>query len=117
VNFIERVNDVVTGSADLEDLHTLPKFPVFMGSVEHNRTEDLFFDMSWSISRESGLIQLKKLLPLDVLYQEQTTTSAVGALWMKHHQEFAAFIGSYNPKSVLELGGRPWNTFSGVSEI
>ena len=45
------------------------------------------------------------LLPLDVLYQSQTTTSAVGAIWMSHHKAFAQFIFQYNPSSALELGG------------
>lgn len=102
---LQRTVDVVTGSDDLEDLHTLPDFPVFMGAVEHPRSEDLTADMTWSISRASGLIQLKNLLPLDVLYQAQTTTSAVGLTWMTHHRKFASFIQKYSPKSVLELGG------------
>jgi hypothetical protein len=76
-----------------------------MGSVEHDQTEDIVCDMSWSISRESGLIQLKKLLPLDVLYQAQTTTSAIGTIWMAHHKAFANFIEKYKPTTVLELGG------------
>lgn len=101
----ERQTDVVTGSSNLEDLHTLPNFPVFMGSVEHDQADDLVADMSWSISRDSGLIQLKKLLPLDVLYQTQTTTSAVGAIWMAHHKAFAEFVSKYAPSSVLEFGG------------
>ena len=103
--FIERTKDIVTGSSNIEDLHTVPNFPVFMGSVEHDQSEDLVADMTWSISRDSGLIYLKKLLPLDVLYQAQTTTSAIGATWMAHHKEFAAFIQKYQPNGVLELGG------------
>lgn len=105
MNLIDRAVDVVTGSKNLEDLHLLPNFPVFMGTVLHPRSEDLVVDMSWSISRDSGLIQLKTLLPLDVLYQEQTTTSAVGAIWLEHHQQFAKFLSAYAPESVLELGG------------
>ena len=105
MKLIERTRDIVTGSTNLEDLHTLKDFPVFMGSVEHDKTEDIVCDMSWSISRESGLIQLKKLLPLDVLYQAQTTTSAIGAIWMAHHKAFANFIEKYKPTAVLELGG------------
>jgi hypothetical protein len=105
IQLIQRTVDVVTGSEDLEDLHTLYGFPVFMGSVEHSRSEDLTADMSWSISRTSGLIQLKNLLPLDVLYQAQTTTSAIGPTWMAHHKQFASFIQKYSPTSVLELGG------------
>jgi hypothetical protein len=105
MKLIERTYDVVTGSTDLEDLHSLPNFPVFMGSVTHDQIDDVVSDMSWSISRESGLIQLKKLLPLEVLYQAQTTTSAVGQIWMAHHKAFAKFIAQYQPNSVLELGG------------
>lgn len=105
MHLTERNTDVVTGASNLEDLHSLADFPVFMGSVEHEQSEDLSADMSWSISRDSGLIQLKKLLPLDVLYQYQTTTSAVGAIWMEHHKAFAKFLAQYEPTAVLELGG------------
>lgn len=105
IRLIERTRDVVTGSYNLEDLHVLPGFPVFMGTTDQDPALDLTADMAWSISRDSGLIQLKYLLPLDVLYQAQTTTSAVGPTWMAHHREFAAFLAGYSPKSVLELGG------------
>lgn len=105
MKLVERREDVITGSSDLEDLYTLEKFPVFMGSVLNAASEDLVEDMAWSISRDSGFIQLKKLLPLEVLYQSQTTTSAVGETWMAHHRAFSKFIKSYNPSSVLELGG------------
>ncbi len=105
MQLIERHQDVVTGSPDLEDLHTLASFPVFMGTVDHPQAQDLTAEQSWSISRPSGLVQLKKLLPLDVLYQSQTTTSAVGALWMTHHKAFAEFLHRYAPRQVLELGG------------
>jgi hypothetical protein len=105
MKLIERTYDVVTGSTDLEDLHSLANFPVFMGSVTHDQIDDVVSDMSWSISRKSGLIQLKMLLPLDILYQAQTTTTAVGQIWMAHHIAFAKFIAKYQPTSVLELGG------------
>ena len=105
MHLTERTTDVVTGATDLEDLYSLADFPVFMGSVEHEKSEDLIADMSWSISRDTGLIQLKNLLPLDVLYSDQTTTSAVGAIWMEHHKAFAMFIAQYQPRAVLELGG------------
>ncbi len=101
----ERRHDVVTGATDLEDLHSLLEFPVFMGSVLHAPSDDLRADMAWSIAKSSGLIQLKYLLPLEVLYQHQTTTAAIGAIWMAHHKAFAQFLSTYRPKEVLELGG------------
>lgn len=120
MELIERYYDVVTGATILEDLHTVPNFPVFMGSVIHNQTDDVLCDMTWTISRESGLIQLKKLLPLEVLYQAQTTTSAVGQIWMAHHMAFAEFIAKYRPASVLELGGAHGilaKEFQGIANI
>ncbi len=101
----ERLKDVINGSENLEDLHTLSRFPVFMGAVQHDQSEDIVADMSWSISRDTGVIQLKRLLPLDVVYKTQTTTSAIGSIWMAHHKAFAEFIAQYSPSSVLELGG------------
>ena len=105
MKLIERTHDVVTGSSELDDLHTLHNFPVFMGAVDFDQSNDLCADMSWSIARESGLIQLKKLLPLNVLYQAQTTTSAIGPTWLKHHKAFAKFISERSPASILEIGG------------
>ena len=105
MKFIERREDVITGSSNLEDLDSIPNFPIFMGAVEHPEAQDIYGEMSWSISRDSGVIQLKKLVPLDLLYQSQTTTSAVGATWMEHHKAFAKYIDECKPKSVLEIGG------------
>ena len=61
--------------------------------------------MNWWISRGSGLIQLNKLLPLEVLYPESHGAGAVGALWDKHHKAFAYFLNQTTPSSVLEVGG------------
>lgn len=104
-SLIERTKDVITGSSHIEDLHVLKSFPVFMGTTDQDPSLDIVADMVWSISRDSGVVQLKHLLPLDLLYQAQTTTSAVGPTWMQHHIAFADFLAAYRPQSVLELGG------------
>jgi SAM-dependent methyltransferase len=101
---IERTFDVITGDANMEDLHTMPDFPVFMGCVDHPRDKDICSELTWQINRHSGFIQLKKLIPLDILYQAQHA-GAVGGIWMEHHQRFATFLSKTTPSSVLELGG------------
>ena len=60
MNLIERKNDVLSGKGPLEHLHTLSKFPVFMGCVDYHQSEDLLVDSVWSIGIFSGFIQLKK---------------------------------------------------------
>ena len=56
-------------------------------------------------NRSSGLIQLSKLIPLDILYQAQHDAGAVGKIWEKHHKAFANFPNKTLPSSVLEIGG------------
>lgn len=104
MQLIERNLDVVTGSANMEKLHSITDFPVFMGCVDHAKNEDLVAELTWQICRDSGFIQLKKLIPLDVLYQAQHA-GAVGKIWGEHHRRFSQFLHKQNPTSVLEVGG------------
>ena len=105
MNLIERKSCAISGKNDLEHLYSFHQFPVFMGCLHQALEADIKEDMSWWISRDSGLIQLNKLLPLDVLYPESHGSGAVGALWNKHHKEFAKFLHKKSPSAVLELGG------------
>ena len=100
-----RQNCVVTGESDLEHLYTFDDFPVFMGCTDAPAEEDLRAQMSWWISKSSGLIQLKELIPLPVLYPESHGAGEVGALWRRHHSEFADFVAGFSPRSVFEIGG------------
>jgi hypothetical protein len=102
---IERNQCAISGVTDLEPLYDFLDFPVFMGCLDQPAELDLKQDMSWWISRGSGLIQLKKLLPLDVLYPESHGAGAVGTLWEKHHKAFARFVNKTTPTSILEIGG------------
>ena len=95
----------ITGSTNLERLYTFNNFPVYMGCTLQDEVTDKKFDMTWDISKESGIIQLSELLPLEVLYPESHGSGCVGGLWDEHHKNFASFIRKYNPDSVLEIGG------------
>lgn len=101
----ERSRCVLSGQTDLEHLHTFQDFPVFMGCMNQPQEADLKADMSWWISRSTGLVQLKQPLPLDVLYPESHGAGAVGALWERHHRAFAQFLHKLSPGSVFEIGG------------
>ena len=70
MNALVRNQCAISCIEDLEHLYTFKEFPIFMGCVNGVESEDLKADMSWWISRNSGLIQLKNLIPLEVLYPE-----------------------------------------------
>lgn len=104
MQLIERKIDVATGDTNLEELHSLPDFPVFMGCVDQQQSKDLFANLTWSIGKTSGFVQLKQLIPLDILYQAQHA-GAVGGIWTDHHRLFSIFLSKFKPSSVLEVGG------------
>jgi len=105
MNKILRNTDVVLGNNNLEDLYTFKNFPVFMGCTTQDLSNDTLSDMSWKISKESGMIQLNPLLPLDVVYSSEHGSGTTGKAWDEHHEAFAQFVNKYNVKNVLEIGG------------
>jgi len=60
--------------------------------------------MDFMICKESGIIQLEKLLPLELVYQT-FHSEAVKGIWKEHHQSFAKFINKVKPNKVMEIGG------------
>lgn len=102
---IERSYDVISGAQDLEHLYTFRDFPIFMGCTDVHPDQDLHADMSFWISRSTGMIQLDPLLPLEILYPEAHGAGCVGSAWAEHHQAFADFVSFFSPNSVLEIGG------------
>ena len=104
VTTITRKKDVIS-NGDLEPLHSMKAFPVYIGCSQKDVKNDIRSDMNWFISKETGMIQLNPILPLDLVYQEAHGSGCVGDLWLLHHREFAKFIQKQNPNSVLEIGG------------
>lgn len=104
MNLIERTSDIL-GFTSMEDLGGLVDFPVFMGCTDESPELDLKAAMLWHISPETGVLQLRKLVPLDVLYGQSHDSGAIGKIWMTHHEAFADFVFKINPSSVLEIGG------------
>ena len=105
MKLIERNNNILDNQPDLEDLETIENFPVFMGCVEHPVEEDISANMTWSISANHGVVQLKNLVPLNILYGTHHDSGVVGNIWIEHHKKFAEFIKEYSPNSILEIGG------------
>lgn len=104
MEYVIRDASVITGKKNLEPLHTFKDYPVFFGCVDHGPEKDVRVDMSWAICPESGVVQLDKLVPLDILYQEQHV-DGTGPTWERYYEDFANYIARQNPTRVLEIGG------------
>ena len=104
MKYILRNSSVINGKKNLEHIYTYKNFPVFIGVTDQTMKADLFADLTISICRDTGIIQLDKVLPLELVYSGYHS-EALGGVWQKHHQEFIAFIKKCNLKNVLEIGG------------
>lgn len=102
--YVERPNSVLTGNGPLEPLHSFRNFPVFFGAVDSPPEEDVVADMEWGMDMTTGMIQLTKLVPLDILYQSQHVDGC-GPTWQAYYAEFADYVASFSPKVVVEIGG------------
>ncbi len=99
-----RTRSVLTGRENLEALHTIKNFPVFFGTVDRPAQEDLHADMEWAIDPETGVVQLTKLIPLEILYSEQHVDGC-GPTWKRYYEDFADYILGRNTGAVVEIGG------------
>lgn len=105
MKLIRREEDCINHSKNFEKIFSINNFPIFMGTVRSPINKDLKANMEWGINKTTGMIQLLKLIPLDVLYKHSHTPGTVGNIWKRHHRAFGNFILSKNPKNIIEIGG------------
>ncbi|MDP3989555.1 MAG: methyltransferase domain-containing protein [bacterium] len=104
MGYQERKISLLDPTAKLEELYIFKDFPVFMGCVDEPLKNDLVADEIWDICTNTGIIQLRKLIPLPVLYPIQHA-DGVGKVWQDHYAAFARFLLRFKPKKILEIGG------------
>ncbi len=109
---IERKKCILSDDINLRHLHTFKKFPIYCGCVTDDYSQDLFCDMSWDESVNTGIIQLKYLIPLELLYYKNHNPGSVGKTWKQHHKNFSTFIKKSHYSNILEIGGSTGNLFN-----
>ena len=100
-----RDKNFVSLKNNLKLLKSLKNFPVFMGVTSKSKKKDKIENMNWYIDKNYGTVQLKPVLPLEIVYKATHTSGTVGKLWDLHHQKFAEFIKSQKVKNIFEIGG------------
>ena len=104
MNCIDRNKSVITQKENLEHLYTFKDFPIFFGCTSKSEDQDLKTDMIWEIDPETGIIQLTKLVPLNMLYMEQHV-DATGQTWDEYNHTFASYILKNKIGDIIEIGG------------
>ena len=101
---IKRDKSVISGKSNLEHLYTFKDFPIYMGCSDEPFENDICLDMKWAIDRDSGMIQLMDLVPLDILYSRQHMDST-GSTWSEYNDLLANFISKEVDGDIIEIGG------------
>lgn len=102
---IDRPECVVTGNTNFEILPSPSPFPYFMGCTNAPQENDILVEMQWAIEKKTGMIQLLKLIPEEILYEKSHGSGEIGKKWENHHNTFSKFIKTMSPKNILEIGG------------
>ncbi len=100
---IERNNCVVCESSSLEDSFSLQDYPIYCG-ISPDPSGDIFAEQKWCICKDCGCVQLRKLIPLDILYKVPHNP-AIGNTWKTHFEQFASFVSRGAGSTILEIGG------------
>ena len=102
--YTTRTSSILTGG-EIEELHSIKNFPVFIGSTSDKISTDLFHDLTFDICKETGLIQLRDLIDSDIIYGK-FHSEAIGEVWNKHYDMFIELLSKYkNNNDILEIGG------------
>ena len=102
-DIIVRNKSLIT-NGNVEHLHTFYDCPASMACTNQNIDKDLKMDQIWDICKITGLIQLRKVFPLDVVYQFPHN-DGIGKVWETHDVEFSKFILGFSEiNKVFEIG-------------
>jgi len=101
---ITRNKSIIT-NGKVEELYSIKKFPVFIGITKKDISTDIFYDLTFDICKETGMIQLRNLIDSDIIYAEFHSEN-IGEIWESHHNLLSEIISTHaNNKKILEIGG------------
>lgn len=99
-----RSKNIFSELDDMEHLYTIKNFPSFIGTSDQEYSKDITSDLIFDISKSSGIVQIRKLLPTELVYKK-FHSEALGNIWKEHHKSFSDFILKNNPSEVIDIGG------------
>lgn len=99
-----RANCIWCNKSNLKTLLVLDNFPIFMGANKSNNKHE-YEELNFAVCDDCNLLQLKKLIDLDKLYQNNHNVEVVGKLWENHNDKLCDFIKRKAPHfNILEIG-------------
>lgn len=103
---IHRNECVLCNHSSFSNIILLPNFPITSNSsLETSSEKDTFFDYHLVYCKNCKCVQLKTIVPINILYSSSYETVPFSETWIDHHRQFSKFIQSHSDKtSYLEIG-------------
>jgi hypothetical protein len=111
MKLIKRDKCLLKQKNGIDELFCFNEFPIYMGCVETDVSDDIFLDMKWGVSTHTGLVQLMELIPIEILYSKHHNPGITGKTWEDHHFKFSELIKTTHFKNSLEIGGATGTLF------
>ena len=99
-----RTQCCICQSSSLNEFYSRDRVPVYMGATSQSPDLDVFEKQVWLICENCGIVQLRDLLDLELLYQQNHHREIVGNIWRSHHEDLAKFLVESDITSILEFG-------------
>lgn len=126
LQIIRNKKDILDNN-EMDTFESVRNFPVYCGVSENSQNNDIFMDMTFGISKSTGMIQIENYPTDEWIYTEGPHNSAIGKTWgglfdlvslemKKYTNEFTNIyeIGSGSGKILkkyLELEGIGYNKY------
>ena len=94
----------ISYSKTFKKLHSIKKFPIFMGVSKINKKYK-FQNLNWWINKNSGNVQIHPKISLDKLYFKSHGSGTIGKVWRDHHNAFFLFSKLFIKGNICEIGG------------
>ena len=100
---IIRDTSILDFTSELEHLHTFENVPASMACTSQDSSKDVTMNQSWDICKNTGMIQLRELFPLELVYKFPHN-DGIGEVWKNHDIALADFVENMNVNTVMEIG-------------
>ena len=89
----------------LTDIYKFQNFPIYMGVCDSSVPTDSS-DLIYCTCNDCNTLQIRTLIPPEILYKDNHNTDIVGEMWTNHYKQFSHFIFNDIDKTdvILEVG-------------
>ncbi len=104
---MRRINCVICNTSLHTEIYSHAEYPINMGQTKDDPANDIVSTVSFWVCEYCGCVQLKDLIPPNLLYATSHNITYNTPTWSEHHTQFADFISKNVSASIqhFEIGG------------